>query len=651
MHMAAPELTEIAPSEPIACDAATIAPDLLAQFPPPPNEALAQPAQFADDEWLAAFIERSGLLDTAYYLKQADTVCETTFDAALDYIRRGEPKALKPNPYFDPAWYAQKYFKAPFPAGALRDYLCGGEQRGRKPCPVFEPQWYATTYGLDLAAHLALAHYLGARASNLVAPNKYFDPIYYLNNNSDIAIANMDAFEHWYRWGIFEYRQDTPAFDKNYVWKTHLGGDQHLHPFEIFMDIGVAYGWHPKAPEDAGPTVHREIRKYAAPGPLFEDWAPLAADTPRLAKVLALYLPQFHAIPENDAWWGAGFTEWRNLPRGAPRYVGHYQPRIPRDLGFYSLDSTATMRRQIDLAKRAGIFGFCFYYYNFNGHRLLETPVEAFLGDASLDMPFCIMWANENWTRRWDGAESNVLMQQDYRAADGPALVADLARHMRDPRYLRVGAGRPLLFVYRPDIIPDCAATVAAWRGYFRTGHGLDPVIVMAQTFGITDPQPFGFDGALEFPPHVLGANLEYLNPKLDLLDADFTGQVSDYRHLVAASLAVPPRDYPLIKTALPGWDNDARRQGTGLSYIGSTPRQFQGWLAALAERACSRPFFGEPLVCVNAWNEWCEGAYLEPDVHFGYAYLNALARAVAGDPPAASTAPPIQPPIRGSQC
>ena len=443
----------------------------------------------------------------------------------------------------------------------------------------------------------------------------------------------MDAFEHWLQWGIRENRRGSPHFNAEFVWPTYLNNNRAINAFEKFMDIGLELGWDSDGSRTAGRRfeAYREQKRNCARGPLFEELEPPSAATARAAKLLAFYLPQFHAIPQNDAWWGAGFTEWHNLPRAVPRYAGQYQPRIPRDLGFYNLESPAVMRRQIELARQMGLFGFCFYYYNFGGQRLLEKPLDAFVADSQLDFPFCFIWANENWTRRWDGREHEVLIRQDYRPGEVAALVADIARYMHDPRYIRLADDRPLLMVYRPDVIPACAEAVASWREHFRSDHGLDPIIVMAQTFGTLDPRPLGFDGAMEFPPHKLGFDLDLLNrrPDFEIYDIDFRGPVYDYNQIVEASVALPASNFPLIKTAFPSWDNDARTQGAGLSFTKSTPQAFQHWVEGLIELSHKRPFFGEALVCINAWNEWCEGAYLEPDMHFGYAYLNALARAV----------------------
>ncbi len=295
------------------------------------------------------------------------------------------------------------------------------------------------------------------------------------------------------------------------------------------------------------------------------------------------------------------------------------------------------MRRQIEMAKRGGVHGWIFYWYWFNGHRLLEKPVDAFLADRSLDMPFALMWANENWTRRWDGAENDVLMSQDYRPEEEEALMATLARHFADPRYIRV-QGRPVLMMYRAGLMPEPEETVAGWRRRFRENHGEDPVFVMAQSFDDIDPRDYGFDGAIEFPPHKLAKRATTISGSLDYLDPDFTGSVFAFEDIVRVSLEEPEPDFPLIKCAVPGWDNDPRKQGSNTVIIhGARPATYQAWLTELVERAAARPFMGEPFVCVNAWNEWCEGAYLEPDLHFGGAFLNATARAVTGVAPANS--------------
>ncbi|HEX3231692.1 MAG TPA: glycoside hydrolase family 99-like domain-containing protein, partial [Pyrinomonadaceae bacterium] len=334
---------------------------------------------------------------------------------------------------------------------------------------------------------------------------------------------------------------------------------------------------------------------------------------------------------ENDLAWGKGFTEWRNTQRGVPRFVGHQQPRVPRDLGFYDLTNPQVLRQQVDLARASGVHGFCFYYYHFDGKRVLEKPLEQFLGDRTLDFPFSIIWANENWTRRWDGMDDDVILWQHYSDEYEDILLADWSRHFSDPRYIRA-EGRPLFIIYRPGIIPDAREKIARWRRRLKDEFAHEPWMLMVQGFGDLDPQTYGFDGAIEFPPHKLTRDVPRLNSQVAAYDPSRIGEVIAYTAVVEQSLGEPQADFPLIKTLTPSWDNDCRRPGRGLVMQGSTPKIYQRWLEELVWRAAIRPFAGEPFVFVNAWNEWAEAAYLEPDVYSGSAYLNATARAIVGE-------------------
>jgi len=245
-------------------------------------------------------------------------------------------------------------------------------------------------------------------------------------------------------------------------------------------------------------------------------------------------------------------------------------------------------------------------------------------------MPFCLMWANENWTRRWDGMEGEVLISQDYLADDDERLLSDFNRHFKDKRYIRI-QGRPLLMIYRPRLIPDTARVIARWRSIFAKKFNEDPIIIMSQSFDDYNPASSGMDGAIEFPPHKLTKYVPLVNSEAKILDDTYSGQIYSYDDIAKYSTEEPRPDFPLIKTVVPSWDNDARRQGTGLVIQGSTPQKYEAWLTTLVEQAQQHTFFDEAFVCVNAWNEWCEGAYLEPDLHFGSAYLNATARAATG--------------------
>jgi len=473
-----------------------------------------------------------------------------------------------------------------------------------------------------------LRHFLERRRSGAVSPIPEFDVQYYLEQYPDIRAAKVDPFEHYLIQGYKEFRNPSGTFDTRFYVQRYLRDQPSEHPFLHFLQHRGQPGIYTCLPPDES-TASREVRRFTQRGPAFEDFRPISSAASRRAKVLAYYLPQFHCIPENDQWWGKGFTEWTNLARGQPRFVGHYQPRIPRDLGFYSLNDSEIMRRQIEMARGAGLFGFVMYMYWFNGRRLLEGPLDRLFNDSSLEFPFCLMWANENWTRRWDGSDSEILISQDYAIGDEKSLIAEFARYFKDQRYIRL-TDRPVLMIYRPRLIPDAAKTIARWRALFRSDYEEDPIIMGALCFGDNDPREFGLDGAIEFPPHKLVDEVSPISGQLEFLDFEATSQVYSYEDIARASLESAPASFPLIKTVAPGWDNDARRQGRGGVVLhNSSPDKYQAWLEGAIEHANRYRFFGEALVCVNAWNEWAEGAYLEPDKYFGSAYLNATARAV----------------------
>jgi hypothetical protein len=578
-----------------------------------------------------ALIHNSGLFDLAWFCGAYGADPET---ALADWCATGWQQGQKPNLYFDTNWYLSYYPDVAAEAvNPLLHYIRHGQGEGRRPSLLFDPIWYRQTYGLP-EGESCLAHYLRERLTGTVSPNPDFDTAFYLSTYPDVAAAGIDAFGHFIGRGFLEDRCPSADFDTAFYRNRYLRHQPDANPLLDYQSRRGEAGLHTKRPPGEA-TIPGEITRFSRPGDAFEAWEPLPAGAGLKAWVLAYYLPQYHRIPENDAWWGRGFTEWTNLTRGTPRFAGHYQPRTPRDLGHYSLDDPATLRRQIEMARGAGLHGFIFYFYWFNGHRLLEKPLEAFLADPSLDMPFCLMWANENWTRRWDGSDDEVLISQDYRPAEDEDLVRTFGRHFADPRYIRL-QGRPVLMIYRPGLIPNAPETIRRWRGLFRALCGEDPIMMMGQGFDAADPGEFGLDGAIEFPPHKLTANLPRINDRLNWLDLDARTHVVSYQETVAVSLGEPRPPYPLIKTAVPSWDNDARREGRGLLLHGSTPAAFGEWVAALIAQARAAPVFGQPIVCINAWNEWAEGAYLEPDIHYGAAYLNALARAVSRDAAAA---------------
>lgn len=349
-------------------------------------------------------------------------------------------------------------------------------------------------------------------------------------------------------------------------------------------------------------------------------------------RAIAFYLPQFHPVPENDEWWGRGFTEWRNVAKAKPLFPGHYQPHLPADLGFYDLRLPEVREAQAELARQHGIHGFCYYHYWFNGRRILERPFNEVLESGKPDLPFCLCWANENWTRVWDGGERNVLLEQHYSFEDDLAHIRSLIPAFKDPRYIRID-GKPLFLVYRTELLPDPAKTAALWQEEARKA-GL-PGLYLARVENFirdVDPRTIGFDAAVEFAPDsskagktLFRGRIAALLGKLNLLPAVFRdNRVYSYPATVQGMLSKPEPAYRWFRCVSPMWDNSARRSVNANIFIGSTPAIFKQWLGKIIAQTRQRYAGDERIVFINAWNEWAEGCHLEPDQKWGRAYLEA---------------------------
>ncbi|HKW79432.1 MAG TPA: glycoside hydrolase family 99-like domain-containing protein, partial [Casimicrobiaceae bacterium] len=349
--------------------------------------------------------------------------------------------------------------------------------------------------------------------------------------------------------------------------------------------------------------------------------AAASADDAR-ARVIAFYLPQFHAIPENDAWWGEGFTEWTNVRRAVPNYAGHWQPHEPGELGYYDLTDPAVRDAQARLARGHGIDAFCYYYYWFGGKRLLDRPLLDMTASDTPDFPFCVCWANENWTRRWDGRDQEILIAQSYSRDDAVAFIRSLFPLFGDRRYLRVG-GRPLLLVYNAGDIPDAGRVVATWRETARREGVGEMYLAAVQRHALDDPTPLGFDAAVEFPP--LGHAAENHGGRVDISNPRYQGMVFGYASLAAHYLMLPRPEHRQFRGVTPMWDNTARRQDDAMIVAGSNPELFGVWFAHALAQTRLRHRGDERLLFVNAWNEWAEGNHLEPDRRHGRRYLEAV--------------------------
>jgi glycosyltransferase involved in cell wall biosynthesis len=372
---------------------------------------------------------------------------------------------------------------------------------------------------------------------------------------------------------------------------------------------------------------------FARVGTKSDDYVPLSDSAVVLReddiKLIAFYLPQFHPIPENDIWWGKGFTDWINVAKAVPLFPGHYQPHLPDELGFYDLRVKEVQKRQIELARQYGLYGFCFHYYWFEGKRLLEMPLDHFIDNDESEFPFCICWANENWTRRWDGKEKDILITQTHSPENDLAFIKDLERYLRDSRYIRIN-GKLVLIVYQVSLLPDPRLTAEIWRTYCKEQGIGELYLVAAQTFGIEDPCPFGFDAAVEFPPHhPLEEFCDVVNNQFTFMNPRFSGEILDMEPYIISKKFQRDVPYTLFKTVSPGWDNTPRRFLAPKILYGLNPANYGEWLSGCIEYTNEHHDPGEHFVFINAWNEWAEGAHLEPDKKYGYSYLQKTANAI----------------------
>ncbi|MEB0120482.1 glycoside hydrolase family 99-like domain-containing protein [Pseudomonas sp. CCI1.2] len=347
------------------------------------------------------------------------------------------------------------------------------------------------------------------------------------------------------------------------------------------------------------------------------------------SKLLAFYLPQFHRTVENSEWWGPGFTEWTNVAGGKPNFDGHYQPHIPRELGFYDLTHPDIMYEQAELAKLYGVHGFCFYHYWFSGRRILERPVENFL-KSDIDIKFCLCWANENWTRTWSGDTKSVLLGQEYADEDNQKFIDSLVEYFSDPRYILVD-GKPLLVVYRAKDIPDPSACFAIWRALAVEKGFAGLHITVVDFYDISDPSEVQADALVEFPPHKFNGPQSIPTSMPVFTNPEFAGGVVDYTKVIAQSARREKPSFKLYRGIIPSWDNTARRQNTPTTLINATPTLFGIWLRYL--RAYTRENLpqnteeSDNFIFINAWNEWGEGCHLEPDQKWGLGYLEEVLR------------------------
>ena len=348
-------------------------------------------------------------------------------------------------------------------------------------------------------------------------------------------------------------------------------------------------------------------------------------------KLIAYYLPQFYPNTYNDDWWGKGFTEWTNTTKAVPQYLGQYQPRLPGELGFYDLRIQNNIYRQIELAKIYGIYGFCFYYYWFDGLRLLDLPLSNYVEDKHIDFPFFICWINESWTKQWSGASCTILIEHKRTVDSYKKFIYSCIDLFSRKNYITIN-GKIVLNVYRPNNIPNIKYVIKYWREYVENKLGKE--LYLIATIGHHDEYrnnyiESGFDAISEFSPGPHWGLMNDITMDKQYLCEEFLGKVYDYRDFVINKKYFTYKNKKLYRAICPMWDNTARKMNKGLILDGATPDLYKQWLKDIIVETRENNNLDEKLIFINAWNEWAEGAYLEPDLKWKYGYLEATKDAI----------------------
>ena len=474
---------------------------------------------------------------------------------------------------------------------------------------LFDEKYYLFTYPDVRSKDIdPIMHYLLYGTDEGRNPNAEFNTLYYIKNNTDVATSDINPLYHFIKFGQHENRPIKAKKSNNNLVQKNI------------KNIKIDEVSNATTDKNTDSYFDELFSKNNIPSPeyvKFEQKEPIITDI----RLIAFYLPQFHPIPENDIAWGRGFTEWTNVSKAIPQFKGHYQPRLPGELGYYDLRMIETQKRQIELAKNYGLHGFCYHYYWFGGKKILDTPLQQVLNNPdTLDFPFCINWANENWTKRWDGLDQEVILKQNHSLEDDIAFLEAIKPILTDKRYIKID-GKALLMVYRPQLFPNVKATVKRWREHAKKIGIGELYLILSHSFDHQDPREIDFDAATEFAPNNFQVN--NLNSQIMPYNAKYQGNVYDYKSALNHSIAMKQTEYTKFKSICPSWDNEARKPGKGTTFYNANPENFSKWLEFVLYNTYENRKSQERIIFINAWNEWAEGAYLEPDRKYGYAYLD----------------------------
>lgn len=558
-------------------------------------------------------------------------------------------KIINQSKWFDKEWYLIQ--NPDVRAGGV-DPICHflefGSKEGRCPFPGFQPFEYISRYPeIQFGSVNPLVHFISSGNKKfalddwfcwnntlIIQGSGMFDEKYYIDTYPDIKTSSMTPIEHYFYCGWKEGNNPSPTFDSSqYLYRYPDIKKAGINPLLHYIVSGKIEGRIYSNDQLDTSCVLFNKSQYIEKQSFEHERTINITQTD--IKIIAFYLPQFHIIPENDKWWGQGFTDWVNVKKSYPLYDGHNQPRKAHsDIGYYDLSDWREIKKQSELAKRHGIFGFCFYHYWFHGKRLLSTPVDNLLDHPEIDINFCLCWANENWTRRWDGLDNDILISQKHSDQDDMLFIQDISKYFDDPRYIKI-EDRPLLFIYRPSLFPNIKVTIQRWRKWsIDNGYG-DLHLVASQAFdNFGDPRSYGFDAAYEFPPNQTDA---YKINMANKFGQDKTEKYKLFSYsqyvdsLIKNDKWNSKRAYEFYRCVMLAWDNTPRKGENGAHiFFNFSFDKYKKWLKKCIYLANKQLPEDRRIVFINAWNEWAEGTYLEPDTKYGYRAINIIGEALS---------------------
>lgn len=495
------------------------------------------------------------------------------------------------------------------------------DERIIKKSGLFDIKYYLRTYpDIRNADVSALKHFCDYGWKENRNPSEYFQTSQYLTKYPALKEKNINPLIHYIQNNEFALLSTPfsrfimmiknilkyPSNIQKIIYEIKASGLKNTYLFHLNHTL-ANYKYYEEQQDYSSHIVHNDI------------------------KILSYYLPQFHPIPENDKWHGKGFTEWTKVKSARALFLGHFQQHIPhKDIEYYLLDTPQTLKNQADMMHKSGVYGQIFYHYWFTGKLILQEPAKMLLDNKDIDMPFCFCWANENWTRKWDGNDDDVLLEQVYSASDAREFIRYLIPFFQDKRYITI-KDRPQLYIYRPSSIPNIQEYITIWNEECKIAGINEPFIVAVLTRGTISPKSFHMDAGVERTLHDWTAgNVLDINKQLSTLDT-LKGSILPYDEVARFyENQSDKKDFTYFRSITPIWDNTARYDTEAFILHNSTPERFQKWLKQLVTYTKNTLDEDCRFIVVNAWNEWAEGAHLEPDTYYGYSYLNAIGRVLS---------------------